>query len=181
MLPAAESSCWLQWGHGDEAVEESPPPGPFRSKGLRTGFARGLTRGGVKPIASSGDEVVKSKGNGLWAQREAHAGLFRANILIANELWPGCGLFNISAPHRSRFKGQQKPRQPAGLSRYTERGERGDLRVATAYSMLPAGRKSPRPKWHEWPTAMGPVTIAGNRSRKAPRDRCPPSSPRLRR
>ena len=159
---------------------KGPAPRTVWSKGLRTGFARGSTRGGVKPIARSGDEVVNAEGNGLWAQREAHAGLFRANILIAKELRPGCGLFNISAPHRSWVKGQQKPHQPARLARYTERGA-GRSPVATAYSIAPAARKSPRPKWHEWPTAMGPVTGAGKRSRKAPRGRCPPSSPGLRR
>src|SRR5271157_3971490 len=105
----------LQWGHGDEAVEEGPAPRTVWSRRLRTGSARGSTRGGVKTIASSGDEVVKAEGNELWAQREALARLFRANILIANELWPGCGLFNISAPHRSRVKGQKKPHQPARL------------------------------------------------------------------
>src|SRR5271157_2024198 len=74
----------------------------------------------VEPIANSGGEVVKAKGNGLSAQREAHARLFRANILIANELWPGCGLIDISAPHRSRVKGRERPHQPARLARYTE-------------------------------------------------------------
>ena len=72
---------------------------------------------------------------------------FRANILIAKELRPGYGLFNISAPHRSRVKGQQKPHQPAGLAGYTERGERGDPCTAIAYSTKPAGRKSLRPKY----------------------------------
>jgi calcineurin-like phosphoesterase len=80
-------------------------------------FARGSIRKGVKPIANSGVEVLNTTGNELWAQREVVTGLFRANILIANELCPGCGLFHISAPHRSRVKGQQKPHQPARLSR----------------------------------------------------------------
>ena len=113
-----------QWGHGDEAVEEfprrswaCPRPSSFNgatamkpwkratidagwhanvafngatamkpwkrpvsrtlwSKGPRTGFARGSTRGGVKPIACSGDEVVKAEGNELSAQREALQGVF---------------------------------------------------------------------------------------------------------
>src|SRR5208337_2191941 len=82
-IPSASSlpPPLLQWGHGDEAVEEGPPPRTVWSKGLRSGFARGSTRGGVKTIASSSDEVVKSKGNGTWAQREAPARRFRANIL----------------------------------------------------------------------------------------------------
>ncbi len=89
-----------RWSRGRE-----PALRTVWSKGLRTGFARGSTRGGVKPIASSGDEVVKSKGNGAWAQREAPARCFRANILIAKELWRECGLIHISAPHRSQVKG----------------------------------------------------------------------------
>src|SRR5271157_2804932 len=93
----------------------------FNGIGLRPGFARGSMPSGVEPIANSGSEVVKAKGNWLWAQREASAKLFRANILIAKELWPGCGLINISAPHRSRVKGRERPHQPASLARYTKR------------------------------------------------------------
>jgi len=46
--------------------------------------------------------------------------------------------------------------------------------------MLPAGRKSPRPKWHEWPTATGPVTCAGKPSpvRRTRRRRGPQSATR---
>ena len=99
-LGLAASMGPRRWSRGRE-----PALRTVWSKGLRTGFARGSTRGGVKPIASSGDEVVKSKGNGAWAQREAPARCFRANILIAKELWRECGLIHISAPHRSQVKG----------------------------------------------------------------------------
>ena len=159
--PCPVHPCQASMGPRQWSLGRGPAPRAVGSNGLRTGFARGSTRGGAKTVASSGDEVIKSKGCGLWAQREVSARRFRSNILIAKELWPGCGLINISAPHRSRVKGHEKPHQPARLARCMERGARGDLRVATAYTMPTARRKSPKPKWHEWPLAMGPDTGAG--------------------
>ena len=34
-----------QWGHGDEAVEEGPPPGPFEAKDLGPGLREGRPAG----------------------------------------------------------------------------------------------------------------------------------------
>lgn len=42
-----------------------------------------------------------------------------------------------------------------------------------------AGRKRPRPKWAEWPSARGPATGRPKSIRKAPAGRCPPSSLRF--
>ncbi len=36
---------WLQWGHGDEAVEEGSPPGPFGAKDLGLGLREGRPAG----------------------------------------------------------------------------------------------------------------------------------------
>ena len=35
----------LQWGHGDEAVEEGPSPGPFGAKDLGPGLREGRPAG----------------------------------------------------------------------------------------------------------------------------------------
>ena len=35
----------LQWGHGDEAVEEGPPPGPFGAMNLGPGLREGRPAG----------------------------------------------------------------------------------------------------------------------------------------
>ncbi len=55
-------------------------------------FARGSIRKGALTDQGSGDKCRKGLSDGLWAQREVHAGLY---ILIANELCPDYGLFNL--------------------------------------------------------------------------------------
>ena len=47
----------LQWGHGDEAVEEGPPPGPFGAEDLGPGLREGRTEGVSN---RSRDRVLKS-------------------------------------------------------------------------------------------------------------------------
>lgn|GEM_PF-3939015 len=51
--------------------------------------------------------------------------------------------------------------------------------MGTAGPHPSAGRKRPRPKWAEWPSARGPATGRPKSIRKAPAGRCPPSSLRF--
>ena len=196
----------LQWGHGDGAVEEGPPPGPFGAMDLGPGLREGRSAGVSNRSRARATKSQSPKRNRAWAQREARARQFRTNIRIAKELWPDCGLITISAPLLSRvnqrqFRAVRMRKTVATTSSVgavvspshesiNTNGREGkapsrfwsfDWRFWIVGHVEETGRNSPRPKWHEWPTAMGPVTGSGKRSRKIPRGRCPPSSPRLRR
>ncbi len=43
--PSYHAAVPLQWGHGDEAVEEGPPPGPFGAEDLGPGLREGRPAG----------------------------------------------------------------------------------------------------------------------------------------
>ena len=71
-------------------------------------FARDSIRKGALTDPGLDFEALTHHGERAFGAREAVIGLY---ILIANELCPDYGLFNISAPSLSRVKG------PLGLDR----------------------------------------------------------------